>query len=278
MGPGTVRCLAHSAWPMLWVRQCALSPYPLLARLSIQPLCAWRQTPWQWRPASQRCGLILDHEEDPARASECRLREPIGASDLSTRRCAEHEKNLLFSASRTARAKQHASPQRSGAQFEQGYACLRPVRAVGCSIRACSDSCSTKGCRMVRLSILSVVIAFSQYFIILTCVRCVNTLFVPQERPASQLRADRGEPGEAHPESPSGQRRYGGAVDCVYLGKAVRRTQVGQATHNVLRTAAGRSSVLTPVRRRGARGQRAAGAAAGGRFFRETETSHTEGV
>ena len=157
---------------------------PLSAsRLSFQPLCAWRQTPWQWRPASQRCGLILDHEEDPARASECRLREPIGASDLSTRRCAEHEKNLLFSASRTARAKQHASPQRSGAQFEQGYACLRPVRAVGCSIRACSDSCSTKGCRIVRLSILSVVIAFSQYFIILTCVRCVNTLFVPQERP-----------------------------------------------------------------------------------------------
>ena len=31
MGPGTIRCLAHSAWPMLWVRQCALSPYPLLA-------------------------------------------------------------------------------------------------------------------------------------------------------------------------------------------------------------------------------------------------------
>ena len=30
MGPGTIRCLAHSAWPMLWVRQCALSPYPLL--------------------------------------------------------------------------------------------------------------------------------------------------------------------------------------------------------------------------------------------------------
>ena len=29
MGPGTIRCLAHSAWPMLWVRQCALSPYPL---------------------------------------------------------------------------------------------------------------------------------------------------------------------------------------------------------------------------------------------------------
>ena len=28
MGPGTIRCLAHSAWPMLWVRQCALSPYP----------------------------------------------------------------------------------------------------------------------------------------------------------------------------------------------------------------------------------------------------------
>ena len=36
--------------------------------------------------------------------------------------------------------------------------------------------------------------------------------------------------------------------------------------------------VLTPVRRRGARGQRAAEAAAGARFFRETETSHTEGV
>ena len=34
MGPGTIRCLAHSAWPMLWVRQCALSPYPLLDYLS----------------------------------------------------------------------------------------------------------------------------------------------------------------------------------------------------------------------------------------------------
>ena len=137
------------------------------------------------RPVSQpRCGLILwITEETRARASECRLREPIGASDLGAQRCAEPEKNLLFSASRTARAKQHASPQRSGAQFEQGYACLRSVRAVGCSIRACSDSCSTKGCRIVRLSILSVVITFSQYFIILTCVRCVNTLFVPQERP-----------------------------------------------------------------------------------------------
>ena len=32
MGPGTIRCLAHSAWPMLRVmRQCALSPYPLLS-------------------------------------------------------------------------------------------------------------------------------------------------------------------------------------------------------------------------------------------------------
>ena len=126
---------------------------------------------------------ILDHEGEHARASECRLREPIGAGDLSAQRSADHEKNLLFSASRTARAKQHASPQWSGAQFEQGYACLRPVRAVGCSIRACSDSCSTKGCRIVRLSILSVVIAFSQYFIILTCVCRTNTLFVPQERP-----------------------------------------------------------------------------------------------
>ena len=114
-------CMAHAVGE-------AVRLVPLSAsRLSFQPLCAWRQTPWQWRPASQRCGLILDHEEDPARASEYRLREPIGASDLSTRRCAEHEKNLLFSASRTARAKQHASPQRSGAQFEQGYACLRPV-------------------------------------------------------------------------------------------------------------------------------------------------------
>ena len=34
MGPGTIRCLAHFAWPMLWVRQCALSPYPLLDYLS----------------------------------------------------------------------------------------------------------------------------------------------------------------------------------------------------------------------------------------------------
>ena len=34
MGPGTIRCLAHSAWPMLWVRQCALSPYPLADYLS----------------------------------------------------------------------------------------------------------------------------------------------------------------------------------------------------------------------------------------------------
>ena len=34
MGPGTIRCLAHSAWPMLWVRQCALSPYPLADCLS----------------------------------------------------------------------------------------------------------------------------------------------------------------------------------------------------------------------------------------------------
>ena len=42
------------------------------------------------------------------------MREPIGASDLGAQRCAEPEKNLLFSASRTARAKQHASPQRSG--------------------------------------------------------------------------------------------------------------------------------------------------------------------
>ena len=87
------------------------------------------------------------------------------------------KRTLLFSASRTARAKQHASPQRSGAQFEQGYACLRPVRAVGCSIRACSDGCSTKGRRIVRLSILSVVIAFSQYFIIINvCSLCQHTI------------------------------------------------------------------------------------------------------
>ena len=118
-------------------------------------------------------------------ARRCAGREcPRGARSARAE-CAEHEKELCcFSASRTERAKQHApSPRRSGAQFEQGYACLRPVRAVGCSIRACSDSCSTKGCRIVRLSILSVVIAFSQYFIILTCIRCANTLFVPQERP-----------------------------------------------------------------------------------------------
>ena len=120
---------------------------------------------------------LRQYEGTSARASECRLRASIGTGDLSARRCAEHEKNLLFSASRTARAKQHASPQRSGAQFEQGYACLRPVRAVGCSIRACSDSCSTKGCRIVRLSILSVVIAFSQYFIIINvCSLCQHTI------------------------------------------------------------------------------------------------------
>ena len=43
MGPGTIRCLAHSAWPMLWVRQCALSPYPLadcLSSRSVQALDA----------------------------------------------------------------------------------------------------------------------------------------------------------------------------------------------------------------------------------------------
>ena len=45
---------------------------------------------------------------------------------------------------------------------------------------------------------------------------------------ASQLRADRGEPGEAHPKSPSGQRRYGGAVGCAYFGRTARRTRVGQ--------------------------------------------------
>ena len=126
------------------------------------------------------CRFIIGSrgERDDAQvASALEALGPLAQSAQNTKR------TLLFSASRTARAKQHASPQRSGAQFEQGYACSRPLRAVGCSIRACSDSCSTKGCRIVRLSILSVVIAFSQYFIILTCVCRTNTLFVPQERP-----------------------------------------------------------------------------------------------
>ena len=149
----------------------------------------------------------MDHEEDHARASECRLREPIGAGDLSARRCVEHQKNLLFSASRTARAEQHASPQRSGAQFEHYYERPWPVRALGCRVRACSDGCSTKGCRIVRLSILSVVIAFSQYFIILTCVRCVNTLFVPQERPERRWHvAERFYSLENHPHREQGGR------------------------------------------------------------------------
>ena len=122
-------------------------------------------------------GLNLDYEGTSARASECRLRASIGTGDLSARRCAEHEKNLLFSASRTARAKQHASLQRSGAQFEHYYARPRPVRALGCRLRACSDGCSTKGCRIVRLNILSVVIAFSQYFIIINvCSLCQHTI------------------------------------------------------------------------------------------------------
>ena len=184
MGPGTIRCLAHSALPMLG-EAVRLVPLAVIRSSRLSSRAALRMA---LGAVAETAGItisrpILEHEGTSARASECRLRASIGTGDLSARRCAEHEKNLLFSASRTARAKQHASPQWSGAQFEQGYACLRPVRAVGCSIRACSDSCSTKGCRIVRLSILSVVIAFSQYFIILTCVRCVNTLFVPQERP-----------------------------------------------------------------------------------------------
>ena len=43
MGPGTIRCLAHSALPMLdeAVRLVRLTVIRS-SRLSIQPLCAWR--------------------------------------------------------------------------------------------------------------------------------------------------------------------------------------------------------------------------------------------
>ena len=147
MGPGTIRCLAHSAWPMLWVRQCALSPYPLADYLSGRSVHGARRCDSGGRYHNVAAGLNLDYEGTSARASECRLRASIGTGDLSARRCAEHEKNLLFSASRTARAKQHASPQRSGAQFKHYYARPRPVRALGCRLRACSDGCSTKALR-----------------------------------------------------------------------------------------------------------------------------------
>ena len=111
-------------------------------------------------------------ERDDAQvASALEALGPLAQSAQNTKR------TLLFSASRTARAKQHASLQRSGAQFEHYYARPRPVRALGCRLRACSDGCSTKGCRIVRLSILSVVIAFSQYFIIINvCSLCQHTI------------------------------------------------------------------------------------------------------
>ena len=72
---------------------------------------------------------ILEHEGTSARASECRLREPIGASDLSAQRCAEHAKNfavfgVAHGASEAARL--------SAAEW-------RAVRARLCMLSACKS-------------------------------------------------------------------------------------------------------------------------------------------
>ena len=130
MGPGTIRCLAHSALPMLG-EAVRLVPLAVIrsSRLSSRAaLCM------ALGAAAETAGItisrpILEHEGTSARASECRLRASIGTGDLSARRCAEHKKNfavfgVAHGASEAARL------------FAANW---RTVRAILCTLSACKS-------------------------------------------------------------------------------------------------------------------------------------------
>ena len=121
---GQIPCL-----PMLGLRQCALSPFPACCYRRRVSLSEYRSSAWRLplclEPVTDYNVVPIYHRfreecDDAQVASALRSR---GAR--STRvACAEHEKNLLFSAARSARAE---AVRRSRAR-------RREVRALLCTL------------------------------------------------------------------------------------------------------------------------------------------------
>ena len=116
--------------PMLGLRQCALSPFPA---------CCYRQSLSECRSSAWRLPLSAvpgcgTHHDIMAKlcsligrkARRCAGRECSRSARSACAACAEHEKNLLFSAARPARTE---AARRSRAR-------RRKVRALLCTLAA----------------------------------------------------------------------------------------------------------------------------------------------
>ena len=97
---GQIPCL-----PMLGLRQCALSPFPAcwgcrIVHRSLAISMALAAVPGDCG-GSQRCADLSSVQR---KARRCAGRECSRGARSTREACAEHEKNLLFSAARSARA------------------------------------------------------------------------------------------------------------------------------------------------------------------------------
>ena len=165
---------------MLGLRQCALFPFPAcwgcrIVHRSLAISMALAAVPGAC-DGLQRC---TDLSSVQRRARRCAGRECSRGARSTREACAEHEKNLLFSAARSARAE---AARRSRAR-------RREVRALLCTLAACGlEGPWVHGFERVAMAaarkepkhsaeyILSTGVVFSQYLTILSHVCRVNTL------------------------------------------------------------------------------------------------------